>query len=62
VRSSESRPETALAARHRGRWFSVADDDLESRMTFLVLAEILRLALSPEEGQTPVLTLPVGGS
>jgi hypothetical protein len=26
----------------------------------MVIAELLRLALSPDPGQTPVLTLPVG--
>ena len=61
IRSSDDRPDSALAVRHRGYWFHLADDDPESRLTFLLLAEILRMALSPGEGQTPVLTLPVGG-
>ena len=61
IRSSANRPKDLLAVRHRDHWFYLADDDAESRMTFLLLAEILRMALSPGEGQSPVLTLPVGG-
>ena len=61
IRSSDDQPDSALAVRHRGYWFYLADDDPESRLAFLLLAEILRMALSPGEGQTPVLTLPVGG-
>jgi len=61
VRASAGRPKDLLAVRHRDHWFYLADDDGESRMTFLLLAEILRMALSPVEGQSPVLTLPVGG-
>jgi hypothetical protein len=60
VRSSEKRPAARLAVPYRGGWYYLADDDARSRMTFLILAEILRLAISPGEGQTPVLTLPVG--
>jgi hypothetical protein len=61
IHSSGNRPDSALAVHHRGHWFYLSDDDAESRMTFLILAEILRMALSPGEGQSPVLTLPVGG-
>jgi hypothetical protein len=60
VHASEKRPGARLAVPYRGAWYYLADDDARSRMTFLILAEILRLAISPGEGQTPVLTLPVG--
>lgn len=61
VRTSERRPNSSLAVQHRSQWFYLAEDDLVSRATFLALAELLRLAISPGEGQAPVLTLPVGG-
>lgn len=61
VRSSERRPDAALAVRHRGTWFYLSDDDPVSRTTFLVVAELLRLALSPGDSRAPLLTLPVGG-
>lgn len=61
VRSSEGKPESYLAVKYRGYWFYLAEDDMQSKGTFLYLAEILRLALSPGVGQNaPVLTLPVG--
>jgi hypothetical protein len=61
VRSSKDQPESYLAVQHRNHWFYLADDDVQSKRTFLILAELLRLALSPGEGKAPVLTLPVGG-
>lgn len=61
IHSSDSRPESSLAVKYRDHWFYIEDGDMESRLTFQILAEIVRLALSPSEGQTPVLTLPLGG-
>ena len=61
VRSSKDQPESSFAVRHRNHWFYLADNDVKSKSTFLILAELLRLALSPGEGKAPVLTLPVGG-
>jgi len=61
IHVSESRPEATLAIRHRGYWFYLADNDKRSKLTFLSLAEILRMALSPsEDSKAPILTLPVG--
>ena len=61
IKTSESRPDNSLAVQHRGYWFYLADNDTRSKLTFLILAEILRMALSPgEDAKAPVLTLPVG--
>jgi len=61
IHVSESRPDSLIAVQHRGYWFYLADNDTRSKLTFLTLAEILRMALSPSENaKTPVLTLPVG--
>jgi len=63
IRWSRERPDAALAVSYRDHWFYLADDDQHSRLTFWLLAEIMRLALSSSEGsqQAPILTLPVGG-
>ena len=61
INTSESKPDVSLAVQHRGYWFYLADNDTRSKLTFLILAEILRMALSPDEdAKVPVLTLPVG--
>ncbi len=62
IHVSENRPPDSLAVRHRGYWFYLAENDSRSKLAFLTLAEILRMALSPsEDSKTPILTLPVGG-
>jgi hypothetical protein len=61
IHVSENKPGDSLAIQHRGYWFYLADNDTRSKLTFLTLAEIMRMALSPsEDAKTPVLTLPVG--
>ncbi len=59
VRSAEKRPETSLAVNYRDHWFYVAEDDIASRTTFFFFAELFRL-VGGEQGQAPVLTLPIG--
>jgi hypothetical protein len=62
VRFAQREPDARLAVKHRGVWFYVPDDDLDSRYTFFHLAELFRLGMARGEGQAaPVLTLPVGG-
>jgi hypothetical protein len=64
VQWSKDRPDVALAVPYRNYWFYLKDNDQRSRVTFTLLAEIMRLALSPSDKgqQAPVLTLPIGGS
>jgi hypothetical protein len=62
VRSSAWRPRNAaVAVRHRGYWFYIADNDETSKSTFLLLAQLFSLQAGEVEEQRPVLTLPVGG-
>jgi hypothetical protein len=62
VRASKKKPDARLAVRHRGYWFYIPEQDLESRYTFYHIAELFRLGLAPGRAQeAPVLTLPVGG-
>jgi hypothetical protein len=61
IRTSEDRPErAAVAIRHRGYWFYVADDDASSKATFLLLHDLFSLQAGDVEETKPVLTLPVG--
>ena len=62
VHVSKNTPVGRLAVPYRGHWYSIADDDLESKLTFLILSTLYRLKLNDAAGKnTPVLTLPVGG-
>ncbi len=60
--SSPEKPSNAyLGVQHRGHWFYLAGDDLESRRSLGALISLLRLELSAGGSQNlPVLTLPVG--
>jgi len=63
IRSSLDRPDdAAIAVPYRGYWFSIADDDLDSKSTFALLTQLYALqAGAPVAGGAPVPTIPVGG-
>ncbi len=62
VHSSAMPPrKAAVAVRHRGYWFYIADDDETSKSTFLLLEQLFTLTAGEVETQKPTLTLPVGG-
>lgn len=61
VRSSRERPAKAfLAVPYRGAWFYIADDDLQSKSSFLLLQQLFRLQAGQVIHPVPALTLPVG--
>ena len=62
VRNSRAEPADAfIAVPYRGRWFYIANSDLESRRTLGVLMSLIRLEIGAGTAQNlPVLTLPVG--
>jgi hypothetical protein len=61
VHSSKKQPKrAAVAVRHRGHWFYIADDDESSKSTFLLLSDLFSLQAGDVEETKPVLTLPVG--
>ena len=44
MRSSTSRPANAfVAVPYRGAWFYIADNDLESKSTFMLLTQLFNL-------------------
>ncbi|MDY7107567.1 MAG: hypothetical protein SYC29_02925 [Planctomycetota bacterium] len=61
VSHSRERPaDAAVAVRHRGSWFFIADDDETSKSTFLLLRHLFTLHSGESQFIKPVLTLPVG--
>lgn len=62
VQSAKRRPRNAaVAVRHRKHWFYIADDDLNSKSTFVLLGQLFTLRAGGGTGVAPLLTLPVGG-
>lgn len=62
VRSRRMPPRSAsVAVKHRGYWFYIPDDDLNTKATFMLLSQVITLQAGVEAGGGPVLTLPVGG-
>ncbi len=60
VRQSGSYPARPFVAiPYRGRWFAIADTDMDSKINFGLLLTILSLQTTPA-GAAPGLTIPVG--
>lgn len=61
VRSQGTQPDDAyVAVPYRGRWFSIADDDLRSKAYLMLVGSIFSLQSGELQIVAPVLTLPVG--
>jgi hypothetical protein len=57
-----NKPENAfVAVPYRGAWFYIADDDLQSKSTFMLLSQLFNLQAGQTEDAGPTLTIPVGG-
>jgi len=62
IKSSSERPENAyIATYYRGNWFYLADADLKSKSTFILLRQLFDLQAGQTRYEGPTLTLPVGG-
>ncbi|MBL0012031.1 MAG: hypothetical protein IPP22_15930 [Nitrosomonas sp.] len=60
IRQSQERPNmAAVAIPYRGRWFYLADNDLESKSTFMLLIQLFRLQAGAANMAGPTLTIPV---
>ena len=60
IRQSETKPDMAfIAIPYRGQWFYLADNDLESKSTFMLLTQLFRLQAGSAKSSGPTLTLPV---
>ncbi len=61
VRWSRSEPaHAAVKVMHRGAWFYVADDDLDSKSTFMLLIQIFNMQAGRASLPIPLLTIPAG--
>jgi hypothetical protein len=60
--NKNKKPENAfVAVPYRGAWFYIADDDLNSKSTFMLLTQLFNLQSGQTEDVGPTLTIPVGG-
>jgi hypothetical protein len=60
IRSSETFPKHAfLAVAYRDYWYYIADNDLHSKSTFLLLTQLFALQAGQTQFSGPTLTLPV---
>jgi hypothetical protein len=60
IRFSKARPANAwLKVEHRGMWYYVAADDLNSRISFMLLSSLFSSVVGEIPGAKPLLTLPV---
>ena len=63
VRSSNDRPENAfVSVPYRDAWFYIADNDLNTKRTFMLLKQLFNLQAGQVKTVPPTLTIPVGGS
>lgn len=60
IRQSDTQPDMAFVTiPYRGQWFYLADNDLESKSTFMLLIQLFRLQAGAAKSGGPTLTLPV---
>ncbi len=61
VKSSQMPPPSAaVAAKYRGSWFYIEDNDTNSKITLMLVSQLLALQSHRGEAVTPILTLPAG--
>lgn len=61
IRTSPVPPTNAAVSVYlRGHWFYISDDDLDSKSTFSLLAQIFALQAGSVEGTVPLMTIPLG--
>ena len=62
VDSAAQRPPGAfIAVQHRGAWFYIRNNDLESKSTFMLLSQLFNLQAGQIKTVAPALTIGVGG-
>ena len=62
VESAAARPANAfIAVRHRGAWFYIRNNDLESKSTFMLLSQLFNLQAGQIKTIAPALTIGAGG-
>ncbi len=60
ISQSDKQPDRAfIAIPYRSHWFYLADNDLESKSTFMLLTQLFRLQAGAAKSAGPTLTLPL---
>ena len=60
VHSQTERPtKAAVSANYRGKWFYIADTDIQTKYTFMLLRQLMQLQAGKTQTSGPLLTLPV---
>jgi len=61
IKTSNRKPKDAyVSVYYRGYWFYIADNDIKSKRTFLLLHQLYQLQASETKSMGPILTLPIG--
>ncbi|MEE4295040.1 MAG: hypothetical protein V2J20_00300 [Wenzhouxiangella sp.] len=61
VQQSRRRPASAyLAVPYRGYWFSIPNNDLSAKSSFMLMTQLFNLNAGAVQGVKPTLTIPVG--
>jgi len=60
VHSGEDKPENAyISVHYRDTWFYIADNDLQTKSTFMLLTQLFNLQAGQSKATNPTLTIPV---
>ena len=54
-------PGSFVAVQHRGAWFYIRNNDLESKSTFMLISQLFNLQAGQIKTVAPALTIGVGG-
>ena len=61
IRHADAEPDNAyVSVMHRDGWFYIADDDVESKETFVLLSVLFTIQAGERPTGGPLLSLPVG--
>jgi hypothetical protein len=55
---TDKKPDAYVAAQYNGKWFSIADTDIQSKYTFAVIMLLFSIADTGVRGSAPVVTIP----
>jgi hypothetical protein len=57
--NSERPPETEVAVEYKDKWFSIAQDDINTKITLTMISQLLAMLSGSDTMKAPVLTIPV---
>ncbi len=61
IKSAEDKPDNAyISVYYRDTWFYIADNDLNTKSTFMLLTQLFNLQAGQSKAVNPTLTIPIG--